>query len=72
MDFRTPTDYRGQAEKCLELSGHADDQEGKLHWLCFAEAWLLLSEGMSRKTFQGALGTPRDSTFTDTPSPTRH
>jgi hypothetical protein len=60
MDFRNQPYYRAQADRCLELAEEADDRSSKLHWLCLAEAWLLLSEGVSRKTIQGGLGIPFD------------
>lgn len=60
MDFRNQPDYRAQAERCLELAEEADDRGSKLHWLCLAEAWLLLSEGLGRSTFHGDLGIPFD------------
>ena len=60
MDFQNPPDYRTQAERCLECAEEADDRSSKLHWLCLAEGWLLLSEGLTRKTFKGSLGIPFD------------
>ena len=52
MDFRNQTDYRAQAKRCLEFAEGADDRGSKLHWLCLAEGWLLLAEGLTSKTLK--------------------
>lgn len=55
MDFRKRPDYRAQAEQCLAFAEEADDRSSKLHWLCLAEGWLLLSERLTRKSIKGNL-----------------
>jgi hypothetical protein len=71
MDFRKRPDYRAQAEQCIEFAEEADDRSAKLHWLCLAEAWLLLSEGFTRKSIKGGLGIPYDFPSLR-PTATRH
>ena len=71
MDFRNQTDYRAQAKRCLEFAEGADDRGSKLHWLCLAEGWLLLAEGLTSKTFKGGLGIPFDFP-SPRPTATRH
>lgn len=71
MDFRKRPDYRAHAEQCLELAEEAEDRSSKLHWLCLAEGWLLLSEGFTGKSIRGGLGIPFDYPILR-PTATRH
>jgi hypothetical protein len=71
MDSRDRPDHCAQAERCLEFAEEADDSSSKLHWLCQAEAWLLLAEGLTRKTFKGSFEIPFDFPSLR-PTATRH
>jgi hypothetical protein len=70
MDFRKRPDYCAQAERCLEFAEETDDSSSKLHWLCQAEAWLLLAEGLTIKSIKGGLGIALD--FPSLQAATRH
>jgi hypothetical protein len=72
MNFSTPTNYRAQAEKCLELSERAKDRETKFHWLSMAEACFVLAEAQEKEAPIDVGESPLHPSFDQKISPTRH
>ena len=58
MEFRNIIEYRVQAEKCFRRSELTTDRDSKLLWLTLVEAWLLLSDNITKQDVHETFGFP--------------